>query len=141
MALHASARRLGRGLRHEVVIDGHHRIVTDEPFRVGGIDSGPAPHELLPAALASCIGTTIALYANRTGWDVDDIEVDVTYENQVDPRRFEVEVRLPEKLSEEQVDRLRKVAASCPVHRALEAGFSFEQRLVRTSRLRRAHAA
>jgi putative redox protein len=141
MALHASAHRVGRSLRHEVVIDGHHRIVTDEPFRLGGIDSGPAPHELLPAALASCIGTTIALYANRTGWEVDDVAVDVTYDHQADPRRVEVEVRLPEDLSDEQVERLRHVAASCPVHRALEAGFSFEQHLVRTPRLRHADAA
>lgn len=47
MALHASARRLRRSLRHEVVIDGRHRIVTDEPVRLGGGDTGPAPHELL----------------------------------------------------------------------------------------------
>jgi putative redox protein len=141
MSLHASARRLGRSLRHEVLIDGHHRIVTDEPVRLGGIDAGPAPHELLPAALASCIGTTIALYADRKGWDVDDIGVNVTYDQQADPRRFEVEVRLPEHLSEEQLERLRHVAASCPVHRALEAGFSFEQRLVPTPPLRQADAA
>jgi putative redox protein len=141
MTLHASARRLGRSLRHEVVIDGHHRIVTDEPFRLGGIDTGPTPHELLPAALASCIGTTIALFANRKGWDVGEIGVDVTYDLQADPRRFEVAVRVPEDLSDEQLERLRHVAASCPVHRALEAGFSFEQRFVRIPRLRRADAA
>jgi putative redox protein len=141
MTLHASAHRLGRSLRHEVVIDGHHRIVTDQPFRLGGLDSGPTPHELLPAALASCIGTTIALYATRKGWDVDDVGVDVTYDLEAEPHRFEVEVRLPEELSDEQLERLRRVAASCPVHRALEAGFSFEQRLVRTPRLRCAEAA
>jgi putative redox protein len=141
MPLQASARRLGRSLRHQILIDGHHRIVTDEPVRLGGIDAGPTPHELLPAALASCIGTTIALYAERRGWNVDDIGVDVTYDHQADPHRFEVQVRLPEDLTDEQVERLRHVAASCPVHRALEAGFSFEQRLVRTPRLRHADAA
>lgn len=141
MALHASARRVGRSLRHEIVTDGRHRIVTDEPVRLGGGDTGPAPHELLPAALASCIGTTIAMYANLKGWDVDDIGVDVAYDHQAEPRRFEVEVRLPEDLSDDQLERLRRVAASCPVHRALEDGFSFHQCLVRTPRLRRAHAA
>ena len=124
-----------------MIIDGHHRIVTDEPVRLGGIDGGPTPHELLPAALASCIGTTIALYANRKGWDVGDIGVDVTYDHRADPGRFEVEVRLPAELTDEQFERLRRVAASCPVHRALEAGFSFEQRLVRTPGLRHADAA
>ena len=141
MALHASASRLGRSLRHEIVIDGHHRIVTDEPVRLGGGDTGPAPHELLPAALASCIGTTIAMYANRKGWDLDDIGVDVSYDNQAEPRRFEIEVRLPDDLSDDQLERLRRVAASCPIHRALEAGFSFDQRLVRAPRRRRVHAA
>jgi putative redox protein len=109
--------------------------------RLGGIDAGPTPHELLPTALASCIGTTIALYADRQGWDVGDVGVDVTYDHQADPRRFEVCVRVPADLNDAQLERLRHVAASCPVHRALEAGFSFEQRLVRTPRLRHADAA
>jgi uncharacterized OsmC-like protein len=49
-----------------VLIDGRHRLTTDEPERLGGSDRGPAPHELLPAALAACVATTIRTYA-RTG--------------------------------------------------------------------------
>lgn len=63
------------------------------------------------------------------------------YDHQADPRRFEVSVRVPADLTDTQRERLRRVATSCPVHRALEAGFSFEQRLVRTPRLRHADAA
>ena len=46
--------------------------------------------------------------------------------------------RLPE-LSAEQVRRLERVAESCPVRRALEDGFTFEERLVtdRADRARR----
>jgi putative redox protein len=58
--LRASARSVGGTLRHEVSIDGgRHILVTDEPEHLGGGDAGPPPHELFPAALASCISTTI----------------------------------------------------------------------------------
>ena len=51
--LRASARSADGSLRQEVSIDrGRHVIVTDEPIQLGGGDTGPAPHELFPAALA-----------------------------------------------------------------------------------------
>ena len=36
----------------------------------------------------------------------------------------------PQGLTPDQVARLRRVAETCPVKRALEAGFTFEQRIV-----------
>ena len=61
-------------------MNGRHVIITDEPLSLGGTDTGPAPHELLPAALASCISTMIVLYAKRKAWDLDDVRVDVGYD-------------------------------------------------------------
>ena len=49
MSLTATARSIGDTFRQEVLVDGRHRLVTDEPGEVGGTDTGPAPHELLPA--------------------------------------------------------------------------------------------
>jgi putative redox protein len=134
MTITASARRLGDGLTSEVDVNGRHTITTDEPASLGGADRGPAPHELLPAALASCIATTVASYAGNRGWEVDGLEVDVAYDPETSPRRFEVTVRLPDGLSSEQIERLERVSARCPVRRALEAGFSFEERLLSMSR-------
>ncbi|MGA8745153.1 MAG: OsmC family protein [Solirubrobacterales bacterium] len=125
----ATARRLGEGLTNEVDINGRHTITTDEPLSLGGADRGPAPHELLPAALASCITTTIASYAQRRDWKLDGLEVEVAYDPETSPRRFEVAVRLGDGLSPEQIERLERVSARCPVRRALEAGFSFKERL------------
>ena len=65
MAMTATARRVGDTLKHEVEVNGRHVIVTDEPVHLGGRDEGPAPHELLPATLAACISTMIAMYAQR----------------------------------------------------------------------------
>lgn len=125
----ASARHVGEGMRHEVDVNGRHAVVTDEPERLGGSDAGPAPHELLPAALAACTSTTIASYAERKGWKLGELSVDVTYDPESEPRRFEVVVHLPSGLSPEQVARIERVAGRCPVRRALEAGASFAERV------------
>jgi len=130
MGMTATARRRGDGLRHEVDVNGRHTIVTDEPERLGGTDSGPAPHELLAATLASCVATMMAMYAQNRGWELDETEVHVEYDPESVPRRFAIDVRLPGHLTAEQRRRLERVAETCPVRRALEAGFAFEERVV-----------
>ena len=132
MSMNATARRIGSSLRHEIDVNGRHTILTDEPVGVGGTDSGPAPHELLPAALAACVATMVALHAQNRSWDIGETEVSVDYDPDTVPRRLTVELSLPEGLTDEQVARLERVAATCPVRRALEAGFAFEERVVFT---------
>jgi putative redox protein len=129
MSLTASASSHGDTLRHDVLIDGRHRLVTDEPERLGGSDTGPAPHELLPAALAACIATTIRTYARTKHWELGEVCVDVVYDNKATPRHFDVDIRLPAGLSAEQTKRLLRVAEACPVRRAIEAGMEFDERL------------
>lgn len=116
------------GLRLEVDVNGRHTIVTDEPVSLGGTDEGPAPHELLPAALASCIGTMVALYAEKRDWAIGEPVVDVVYDPESTPRAFDIHLRLPPGLSDEQRRRLECVAETCPLRRALEAGFTFNER-------------
>ena len=129
--LRASARRLDGSLRHVVVIDdGRHVVYTDEPEHLGGDDSGPAPHELFPAALAACISTTLAMYAQSRGLDLGEIRVDVDYDHRSTPRRFEIVVHLDPSLDPDLVRRLEKVAAGCPVRRAIESGIAFYERVV-----------
>ncbi len=125
----ASARQLAGSLEHVVDVNGRHTIVTDEPEHLGGGDAGPTPHELLAAAVASCVSTMIALYAQRKGWVLDDLSVDVTYDSGSEPRHVDVEVHLPTSLSDEQIERLRHVARTCPVVRALETGFTVDEQL------------
>jgi putative redox protein len=125
----ASARAIPGGLGQEVDVNGRHKIVTDEPRSLGGNDTGPAPHELLPAMLASCVSTTLELYAKRHDWRLDGLRVDVTYDADVTPRHVQLSVHLPAGLTSEQTERLRRVAAGCPARRALEAGFTFDERL------------
>jgi putative redox protein len=116
------------------VVDGKHRLITDEPERVGGDGSAPAPHELLPAALASCVATTLVMYARTKGWELGEVSVAVDYENRSTPPHFDVAIQLGGNLTDEQLVRLEKVAATCPVRRAIEAGIEFDERIARGTR-------
>jgi putative redox protein len=129
MSLTATAHSTGDTLRQDVLIDGRHHLVTDEPQRLGGTEHGPAPHELLPAALAACIATTIRTYARTKGWAVGELTVDVVYENTATPRHFDVTINLPDDLTDEQARRIMRAAETCPVRRAIEAGMTFNEHL------------
>jgi putative redox protein len=115
---------------HDVTL-GTHRLVADEPPEQGGQDEGPSPQELLAASLASCTAITMEMYAKRKGWDVSGLEVDCRYSpaDRGCVTKFDVIMRLPAHLSEEQVERLQVIAAKCPVHRVLEGEVAFEERV------------
>lgn len=125
MSLTARASAVRGTLRQDVLVDGRHALVTDEPVRLGGEDSGPAPHELLPAALAACISTTLVMYARTKEWELGDVAVAVDFDNHAVPRRFDVTIELGAELTDEQRRRLEKVAQTCPLRRSLEAGSVF----------------
>ena len=127
MSFTASAHSIDGTLRHEIDVNGRHTITTDEPESLGGTDTAPAPHELLAATLASCVSTMIVLYAQRRDWGLDGVSVDVDYDADVTPRRVELTVHLPDGLTPDQITRLTRVADTCPVRRALEAGFTFDE--------------
>ena len=129
----ATARRDGgSGFKHTVQVRDH-QLNIDEPLNVGGQDTAPSPQELLAVSLASCTAITMEMYAARKGWDVGHVEVDIEYSpaERGCPTKFELVVRLPDDLPEEQVERLRVIAAKCPVHRVLDGEVMFLERIER----------
>lgn len=130
MSLTATSRSIPGTLRQEIVIDGKHRLITDEPVEVGGDGSAPAPHELLPAALASCVGTTLVMFARRKDWDLGQVRVDVAYDHRATPRRADITIAIGVDLGPEQLELLEKVAAACPVRRSIETDFEFNEQIV-----------
>jgi putative redox protein len=129
MSLTAQARSIPGTLRQEILVDGRHRLTTDQPERLGGDGAAPAPHELFPAALAGCVTSTLVMYARTKGWDLGEVSVDVDYDHHATPRRFEIDVRLTGELDAAQLKRLEKVAAACPLRRSIETGIEFVERL------------
>jgi putative redox protein len=131
MSLSATARSIPGTLRQEVVIDGQHRLITDQPVRLGGDGRGPSPHELLPAALAACVTVTLVQYGRTKGWELGDVRVSVDYDHHSTPRRFDVAVEFSGDLTDAQLERLARVARACPLRRSIEAGIEFVEHLER----------
>ena len=131
MSMHASAQRIG-GYRHIVKVR-QHRLNCDENRETGGDDAAPSPQELLAASLASCTAVTIEMYAARKGWELHGVEVECEYTpaDRGCPTKFEVTLRLPSDLTEEQVQRLKVIATKCPVHRTLDGEVMFDERVER----------
>jgi putative redox protein len=112
--------RRREGYAHDVEIEGGHAVRVDEPIAVGGTNTGPSPSRLVAAGLASCVAVTVEMYAERKGWDLGQVEVDVDVEYEgFAPTSFAVTLRLPAELSDEQRDRLLVIARKCPVHKLL----------------------
>ena len=115
---------------HDVSVRKH-RMTADEPEDMGGEDMGPSPQELLAASLASCTAITMEMYAKRKGWNVDGMAVDVDYlpAERGCVTRFELVMKMPAHLSDDQVRKLQVIAARCPVHRTLEGEVAFDERV------------
>jgi putative redox protein len=130
--MRATVRRDGEPFRHTVQVRDH-QLIVDEPLEKGGGDAGPDAQEMLAISLASCTAITMEMYASRKGWDIGHVEVDVEYHpaERGCPTKFDVVLRLSESLPEEQVERLRVIAAKCPVHRVLEGEVMFAERVDR----------
>ena len=125
--------RSGPGLVQDIQA-GAHALRADEPVAAGGTDAGPDPYALLLSALGACTSMTLRLYADRKGWALRDIVVELDIArvyaedcaNCEDPRAMVDEIRrritLRGDLDTAQRTRLAQIAAKCPVHKTLVAG-------------------
>jgi putative redox protein len=119
------------GLTTSIVANGH-ALSADEPRTVpGGHDSGPSPYGLLLASLGACTAMTLRLYAERKGWPLEAVRVDLWHDRThardcqecesesgvID--RIDLSLELDGPLDPEQRARLFEIAGRCPVHRTL----------------------
>lgn len=115
------------------VYAGTHKLLADEPRAVGGDDRGPSPYELLLSALGTCTTMTVKMYADRKGWPLEKMEVDLDHERVEGPppegtlarngryERMTRRIRFHGPLDDAQRQRLLEIANKCPVHRTLES--------------------
>jgi putative redox protein len=101
---------------------GHHPLTADEGPALGGQDTGPAPHELLCAALCACTAITLRMYAVRKGWPLRAAHVDVLFQQEGEKRTMTRRLRLEGEVDEAQRARLADIAERTPVTLTLKQG-------------------
>src|SRR5262249_49106113 len=105
-----------RDTRYAVDIDaGGHKLIADEPASRGGADAGPAPYDLLLAALTACTSITLRMYADRKQWDLKSLSVGVHFRREDGKEWIERTLQLEGDLSEEQRLRIADIAERTPV--------------------------
>ena len=115
---------------YAVTIDASgHRILADEPPSRGGANAGPAPFDLLLAALTACTSITLSMYADHKRWDLKSLTVGVNLAGDEKDRRIDRTLRLEGNLTEEQRSRLAEVAEHTPVTLTLKNGLPILTRL------------
>ncbi|MCG8379153.1 MAG: OsmC family protein [Proteobacteria bacterium] len=122
--------KIGRDKYKTVVITGNHELIGDEPEPFGK-DLGPNPYDFLLTALGTCVTMTLRMYADRKGWDLEEVHVHleqsrVYAKDCEDCESEEGYVHIIEKklkfigeLTEEQIQRLLEISDRCPVNKTL----------------------
>ena len=109
--------------RYKVAITtGAHALTADEGPALGGQDAGPAPYDLLLAGLGACTAITLKMYAERKGWDLGTLSVDLKLRKEADRTHIHRTLHIEGALDAEQRARLADIAERTPVTLTLKAG-------------------
>ena len=125
------------GFRTDITA-GPHAMIADEPVALGGTGRGPTPYELLLGALGSCMAMTLRMYADRKGWPLESVRVQLrtAQAHEKDCEDCETKevgipviarrIELAGPLDDEQRKRLLQIADRCPVKQTLERGIKVQ---------------
>ena len=121
------------GKFQQQILSGPHRLLADEPVKLGGLDSGPGPYDFVLAGLGACTSMTIRLYADFKKIPLENVSVrlhhdkvhakdcETCYTKVSMLDHIEREITLEGPLDAEQRRRLMEIADKCPVHKTLES--------------------
>ena len=106
--------------------NGRHTASSDNTPDKGGQGAGFRPHELLEAALASCMNMWLRMYADNHQLPLEHVNTIVELKRDHPGEAvFEYEIALEGPLTSEQKSKLLGISQTCPVRKTLSGTLSF----------------
>jgi putative redox protein len=121
--------RIGQVNYRTEITAGGHALLADEGPALGGADAGPAPYDLLLASLGACSLITLRMYAERKGWPLQGVDLDLHYGNEGDVARIERVLSFHGPLDAAQRARLMEIVERTPVTLTLKGGVPIVSRM------------
>jgi len=122
--------KINRSKYKTIVVTENHELIADEPVPIGK-DLGPNPYDFLLIALGTCVTMTLRMYADRKGWDLEEVHVHLeqsrVYAKDCEDCESEdgyvhvidKKLKFIGELTEEQEQRLLEISDRCPVNKTL----------------------
>lgn len=112
---------------HTTITDGVSNLYADISSEKGGQGDGFRPHNLLCAALASCLDITVRMLLERRQLAYETVQVRVDLDRS-DPEQtvFLYEVDIIGDIAPQIKQEIIRKAANCPVHKTLSKPLSFQ---------------
>lgn len=109
------------------VFESHtHEAVSDAPVSKGGAGEGFGPHELLEAALATCLNMSVRMRAAGKGLAIENVMTTVTIDrNRETEAIFEYTIDFTAAISAAERTQLIAEAVECPVIKTLRKRLVF----------------
>lgn len=108
-------------LAQEVHINAH-QFVSDVAVLEGGEDSGPSPHDLYDAALASCKALTLMWYAKKKNINITHIDTRIERDDTQERQgiyKLTASLLVQGDFTDEEFAQISAVAEKCPVHKLM----------------------
>lgn len=100
-------------------------LVADEPPG----DAGPGPYDYYLAGLGACTAITLRMYAERKGWDLGAVTVELSLSRDAEgDTAIERVLHASGSLSDAQWQRLLEIADKTPVTRSVREGARVDTR-------------
>jgi putative redox protein len=103
----------------EIKSETNNLVIADVSVGIGEKNLGFSPEELTEAALSACTSITLRMYANRKGWDLEEVKIETEFIDQNDKSVFTQKMELFGNLNKDQKFKLLEIANKCPMHRIL----------------------
>lgn len=99
-----------------------HEFHVDEPGELGGGDTAQDPYETLLGSLGACKAITVRMYANRKGWDLQEVRLDLAHSRpngRDGAEQIDISISFTGDLDDDQRARLKEIANKCPVEKTI----------------------